>query len=83
MKFKKFQVRQFGGRYPEFFYKDDCVYSVIMHVDSPKGTVVYESTEYINMPYEEALAKAHYFEKNYETDSSILDMSKWEQLDII
>lgn len=79
MKFRKYQVRQFGGRYPEFQYKEDKVYSVIMHIDNPKGTEVYEHKEYINLTYEDALAKANAL----ETGNIQPNMSDWQKLDSI
>jgi hypothetical protein len=78
-KLRKYQVRQFGGRYPEFQYKEDPVYSVIMNVDNPVGTKVYEHKTFINMPYEEALAKANAMEKN----NILPNMEEWEELDTI
>lgn len=79
MKFRKYQVRQFGGRYPEFQYKEDKVYSVIMHIDNPSGTDIYEHKEYINLNYADALAKANALENSNVQPN----MSDWQKLDSI
>lgn len=79
MKMRKYQVRQFGGKYPEFQNKEDKVYSVIMHIDAPKGTKTYEHKEYINLSYADALSKANEFENS----NAIPNMSEWQELDVI
>ena len=79
MKMRKFQVRQFGGRFPEFSHKEDKVYSVIMHIDEPTGSKVYEHKEFINLTYDEALSKANAFENN----KIMPNMKEWVELDSI
>ena len=82
MKFRKFQVRQFGGEYPEFQKKEQKVYSVIMHVDKPEGTKVYEHKTFINLTYDEALEKANLLEENLESVENLC-LDNWTELDSI
>lgn len=79
MKFRKFQVRQHGGRFPEFKFKEDKVYSVVMYIDEPTGSKVYEHKTLINLSYEDAYNKALEFE-----NSKILpNMNDWIELDSV